>query len=165
MENAVLNSWKEIATYTGRGIRTLQRWEQELGFPVRRPRGKQRSAVIAIKQEIDLWMHTPHGAEAKHKPHHIKLENHTRLLNNTEVLHLRASTLLSCSEVLAERVARAIALGSAMQTSCKTAPREQKTWATEIVSNSDSLKKNATRAKEPGSALQNSAHSPKRLAN
>ena len=33
-----LNTWKEIATYMGRGVRTVQRWERELGLPVRRPR-------------------------------------------------------------------------------------------------------------------------------
>src|SRR5262249_55338671 len=51
----VLNSWKEISQYLGRGIRTVQRWEQELGLPVRRPRGKKRSAVIAIPAELDAW--------------------------------------------------------------------------------------------------------------
>ena len=146
MDNGVLNSWKEIATYTGRGIRTLQRWERELGFPVRRPRGKQRSAVIGIRQEIDMWMRTPHSAEAGGKAHHISFETHTRLLNNTEVLHSRASTLLSRSEVLAEQVARAMALGSAIQTSCKAVSREQKTWATELPSNGHVTKKHAARA-------------------
>ena len=52
----VLNSWKEIATYLDRGVRTVQRWETELGLPVRRPRGRGRSAVIAMRSEIDLWL-------------------------------------------------------------------------------------------------------------
>src|SRR5262249_18310689 len=51
----VLNSWKEIAQYLGRGIRTVQRWERKLGLPVRRPRGKKRSAVIALPAELDAW--------------------------------------------------------------------------------------------------------------
>jgi hypothetical protein len=29
----LLNSWKEIAAYLNRGIRTVQRWEAELGMP------------------------------------------------------------------------------------------------------------------------------------
>lgn len=53
----VLNSWKEVASYLGRGVRTVQRWEQELSLPVRRPRGKSRSAVIAFKTELDVWLH------------------------------------------------------------------------------------------------------------
>lgn len=31
-----LNSWKEIATFLGRGVRTVQRWERELQLPVHR---------------------------------------------------------------------------------------------------------------------------------
>jgi hypothetical protein len=54
-KNKVLNSWKEISQYLGRGMRTVQRWEQKLGLPVRRPRGKKRSAVIAIPAELDAW--------------------------------------------------------------------------------------------------------------
>jgi predicted DNA-binding transcriptional regulator AlpA len=54
--NTHLNSWKEIAAYVGRGVRTVQRWEQELQFPVRRPRGRKRSAVIALSHEIDEWL-------------------------------------------------------------------------------------------------------------
>src|SRR6185312_6965982 len=36
--------------------RTVQRWEAELGLPVRRPRGKSRSAVVAMRTEIDEWL-------------------------------------------------------------------------------------------------------------
>jgi len=52
----ILNSWKEVAQYLGRGVRTVQRWEHELGLPVRRPRGKSRSAVIAFREELDGWL-------------------------------------------------------------------------------------------------------------
>lgn len=52
----VLNSWKEISSYMGRGVRTVQRWEQEFGLPVRRPGGHIRGSVIAIRAEIDQWM-------------------------------------------------------------------------------------------------------------
>lgn len=52
----LLNSWKEIAAYMNRGVRTVQRWESELGLPVRRPRGRERSAVVAVKSELDTWV-------------------------------------------------------------------------------------------------------------
>jgi len=52
----LLNSWREIARYLNRGIRTVQRWEAELALPVRRPRGKRRTAVIAKRSEIDDWL-------------------------------------------------------------------------------------------------------------
>ena len=52
----ILHSWKEISSYTGRGIRTLQRYEAYLGFPIHRPLGKPRSSVLAFKHEIDRWL-------------------------------------------------------------------------------------------------------------
>jgi hypothetical protein len=52
----ILNSWKEIAGYMNRGIRTVQRWEADLGMPVRRPRAKGRSAVLAMRGELDGWI-------------------------------------------------------------------------------------------------------------
>ena len=69
--SVILNSWKEIANYLGRGVRTVQRWEHDLQLPVRRPRGKDRSAVLAMTDELDAWLHSaptnqvgiPHNAE------------------------------------------------------------------------------------------------------
>lgn len=52
----VLNSWKEIAAYLNRGVRTVQRWESELHLPVHRPLGRSRSPVIALREEIDNWL-------------------------------------------------------------------------------------------------------------
>jgi phage terminase Nu1 subunit (DNA packaging protein) len=52
----VLNSWKEIARYMGRTVRTLQRWEEECELPIHRPRGRKRSAVFALPTEIDAWL-------------------------------------------------------------------------------------------------------------
>ena len=56
IHDEILNSWKEIAGYVNRGVRTVQRWERDLAFPVRRPRGKARSAVIALRSDIDDWL-------------------------------------------------------------------------------------------------------------
>ena len=52
----LLNGWKEIATYLGRGVRTTQRWEQELELPIHRPRDGSRSSCIAFKPELDRWL-------------------------------------------------------------------------------------------------------------
>lgn len=52
----VLTSWKSIALYVDRGVRTVQRWEQEFEFPVRRPIGKGHRAVLAVPEEIDAWI-------------------------------------------------------------------------------------------------------------
>jgi hypothetical protein len=51
----MLNSWKEIASYLGRGVRTVQRWERELGLPVRIGNGK-RSPVYATMAEVKFWI-------------------------------------------------------------------------------------------------------------
>ena len=51
-----LNSWKDIANYMGRGVRTVQRYESQLGLPVRRPAGRSRSSVIARREDIDNWV-------------------------------------------------------------------------------------------------------------
>jgi predicted DNA-binding transcriptional regulator AlpA len=52
----VLTSWKEIAAYLGKGVRTVQRWETELGLPIRRPNPGDRRIVLAIPSEIDAWI-------------------------------------------------------------------------------------------------------------
>jgi hypothetical protein len=54
--SGVLNSWKEIAAYLDRGVRTVQRWESNLQLPVHRPQGKNRSAVLAFRDELDDWL-------------------------------------------------------------------------------------------------------------
>ena len=54
--SSVLNSWKEIAQYLGRGVRTVQRWEQDCGLPVHRPKGRSRSATLALTAELDEWL-------------------------------------------------------------------------------------------------------------
>jgi Tol biopolymer transport system component len=51
-----LDSWKEIADYLGRDIRTVIRWEKEKGLPVRRMGGGRRQAVFAFREEIEAWL-------------------------------------------------------------------------------------------------------------
>jgi hypothetical protein len=52
----LLTSWKEIASYLGKGVRTVQRWEQQFGLPVRRPNEKVRGIVHATRHELDRWL-------------------------------------------------------------------------------------------------------------
>jgi hypothetical protein len=61
----LLNSWKEIAAYLGRGVRTAQRWEK-YGLPVRRLAPGPRASVIADAGEIDKWIQSAksHGFDA-----------------------------------------------------------------------------------------------------
>lgn len=64
MSKCVLTSWKDIARYLGKGVRTVQRWEEYFGLPVRRPSSnKMHHAVIAIPEEIDAWLRSQTGTE------------------------------------------------------------------------------------------------------
>jgi len=55
-QSALLTSWKEIACYLGKGVRTVQRWEQQYGLPVRRPNGKVKGIVHATREDLDRWL-------------------------------------------------------------------------------------------------------------
>jgi hypothetical protein len=51
---ATLESWKEIASYFGVTVRTVQMWEESRGLPVKRlfgPRGRVRAEV----EELEAW--------------------------------------------------------------------------------------------------------------
>jgi TolB-like protein len=53
-----LDSWKEIAVYLNRGVRTVRRWEREEGLPVHRHLHRVLGSVYAYKSEIDAWRQT-----------------------------------------------------------------------------------------------------------
>jgi len=115
MSADVLNSWKEIAAYTHRGVRTLQRWEREMDFPIRRPQGKDHSSVMAFKFEIDLWFRMPHGPQNANSRHRRHFEIHRRLLNNTKVLETMTTRLINCCDVLGREINLAFKLTSALR--------------------------------------------------
>lgn len=50
-----LDSWKEIAEYLGRDVRTATRWEAQ-GMPLHRVPGGKGSSVFAFTNDIDAWM-------------------------------------------------------------------------------------------------------------
>lgn len=101
VNDEVLNSWKEIAVYLGRGVRTVQRWEIDLGLPVRRPRGKPRSAVIALKAELDSWLTGPQketlSKEIIIKPSVARLQARSLRISDTELLVSRTKQVLERS--------------------------------------------------------------------
>jgi hypothetical protein len=95
----ILNSWKDISSYIGRGVRTVQRWEELYGLPVHRAAGRDRSAVYALSDEIDAWlrmgkMHdTP---KAQREVHPEAAARYARLME-------QASTLVERLRVLREQ--------------------------------------------------------------
>ena len=50
-----LDSWKEIAAYLRREVRTAQRWEKSAGLPVHRLQIDKQGTVYAYKAELDAW--------------------------------------------------------------------------------------------------------------
>jgi Tol biopolymer transport system component len=57
-----LDSWKEIASYLRRSVRTVTRWEREEGLPVHRHVHSKAGSVFAYKTELDAWW-TTRGAK------------------------------------------------------------------------------------------------------
>jgi TolB-like protein/Tfp pilus assembly protein PilF len=51
-----LDSWKEIAAYLKRGVRTVRRWERQEGLPVHRHSHSKQATVYAFPPEIDKWL-------------------------------------------------------------------------------------------------------------
>jgi hypothetical protein len=54
-ERKILSTWKEIASYVNRGVRTVQRWEAEFSMPIHRT-GEDRGSVYAFADELDAWL-------------------------------------------------------------------------------------------------------------
>ncbi len=101
----VFSSWQEIAVYLGKGIRTVQRWEQTLGLPVHRPNG--RRMLIAHQEEIDAWIGHCRGQSHNLNPQHRtpKLVHESRTLQdaaNAKINNLNVTlgrTLELCSQI------------------------------------------------------------------
>jgi len=50
-----LRSWKEIAVYFDRSVRTVQRWEKLEGLPVHRQIHAKSGSVHAFTPEVNAW--------------------------------------------------------------------------------------------------------------
>lgn len=52
-----LDSWKEIAAFLQRDVRTVQRWEKTAGLPVHRHAASRLRTAYAYRSELDTWWH------------------------------------------------------------------------------------------------------------
>src|SRR5438105_315923 len=50
-----LESWKEVAVYLNRSVRTVRRWEEKESLPVHRLHHDKRGSVYAYRWELDAW--------------------------------------------------------------------------------------------------------------
>ena len=104
----LLNSWKEIAAYLDRGVRTVQRWEKQ-GLPVRRVTSGPRSPVIAKASDIDAWIESAraHGVPVLLSHEHVMLRGQLRISVEQsralciEMAHLREGQRNGMTKLLA----------------------------------------------------------------
>src|SRR5438105_4203093 len=61
MAEQQLESWKEIAVYLRRDVRTVQRWEKQEQLPVHRHIHSKLGTVYAYRAELDAWWRNEHG--------------------------------------------------------------------------------------------------------
>jgi tetratricopeptide (TPR) repeat protein/TolB-like protein len=69
-----LESWKQIAVFFDREVRTVQRWEETEAMPVRRHRHRKLGSVYAYQSELRAWweergQRTEAGSTATQAPH------------------------------------------------------------------------------------------------
>jgi tetratricopeptide (TPR) repeat protein/TolB-like protein len=50
-----LESWKEVALFFRRGVRTVQLWEKSEGLPIRRHHHNRLATVYAHRPELEAW--------------------------------------------------------------------------------------------------------------
>jgi hypothetical protein len=60
-----LDSWKDIASYLKRSVRTVQRWERIEGMPVHRHAHSNGESLFAYTYELDAWRNSRSHAGPK----------------------------------------------------------------------------------------------------
>lgn len=54
--DGVLHSWKSIAKFLSRSVRTARRWEENEDLPVRRHKHLKSNTVFAYTSELKMWL-------------------------------------------------------------------------------------------------------------
>jgi TolB-like protein/Tfp pilus assembly protein PilF len=63
-----LDSWKEVASFFRREVRTVQFWEKREGLPVRRHHHKKLGSVYAYRFELEQWWIARSAMENSSRP-------------------------------------------------------------------------------------------------
>jgi len=106
--NRRLDSWKEIAEFLGRDVRTVIRWEKEKSLPVHRIPGGRRQGVFAYSQEIDEWMRGEFGDETP-----VAITERQASALPEEALSERSETVPSATPMPGSRIsARAVGIAA-----------------------------------------------------
>lgn len=106
-----LNSWKQIARYLGRDVRTVKRWEdKEVGMPVHRVPGGR--SVFAYTRELDAWLVEGTPLEAPPEPYRLFGRSRLRLGLEAIAMVAIASALAGPKRSPAPEVFRLRTMGS-----------------------------------------------------
>ncbi|MEJ2256576.1 MAG: tetratricopeptide repeat protein [Woeseiaceae bacterium] len=70
-----LDSWKAIARYLGRSVRTVRRWEQVHALPVHRLMHHSKASVYAYPRELDDWREARAHGPVKTSPSNSPAES------------------------------------------------------------------------------------------
>src|SRR5437763_1853261 len=130
-----LDSWKEIASYLRRDVRTVQRWEKKEGLPIHRHQHDKLGSVYSSKAELDSWLNTrqpvnestsrPGGANDKIKLAVLPLGNLTADPEQDYFSDgLTEEMITQITRLQPERLA-VIALSTAMNYKASNKPLEQ----------------------------------------
>ena len=87
--STMLSSWKEIAQFFGKGVRTVQRWEKTLSLPIQRPPGAPSNVVLARTSDLEAWMHRSESAA----PNEMAVKTSTDLQNSIQKLEMELRRL------------------------------------------------------------------------
>jgi hypothetical protein len=117
LPSGTLYTWKAISDYSGRGIRTLQRWEHDFGFPVHRPDPRNKSAVVSSQREIDEWFRTRPLLPANTGSKLLHESRAKGLTASAHQLTVEARRLFDFSTQMNERLSKAINLANRKKSS------------------------------------------------
>ncbi len=85
----LLESWKEVAAYLKRDVRTVQRWEKSEKLPVYRHRHGAQGTISASRQELDAWLLERHLDVGKLEEEALERERHAAQEAAAAALHRR----------------------------------------------------------------------------
>src|SRR5689334_24004493 len=98
LDDRKLDSWKEIADYLDREVRTVQRWEKSENLPVHRHEHQKKSTVYAFTSELDDWRKNRQPKDDPEADDAWRSEEHTSELQSQ--FHLVCRLLLEKKKII-----------------------------------------------------------------
>src|SRR5216683_1079747 len=83
-----LDSWKEIASFLRREVRTVQLWEKKEGLPVHRHFHQQLGSVFALRSEIESWRRRVSGEGGKQETESVEPARHSQVAEDRIVIRV-----------------------------------------------------------------------------